>query len=109
MLRLLKTEHLHDQLAALAWLRKQEYVRPTQIAAAGNSFGGIETLLGAETGQYCAGVDVSGGADNRVSFASTRIQRGEDPSLNNLTNPEATSFHSAVRRSEGTSVFVAAR
>jgi carboxymethylenebutenolidase len=64
MVRLLKTEHLDDQLAALAWLRKQEYVRPMQIAAAGNSFGGIETLLGAERGQYCAGVDVSGGAES---------------------------------------------
>jgi carboxymethylenebutenolidase len=64
MVRLLETEHLNDQLAALAWLRKQEYVRPQQIAAAGNSFGGIETLLGTARGHYCAGVDVSGGAES---------------------------------------------
>src|SRR6185437_6741804 len=64
MIRLLETDHLSDQLAALDWLRKRDYVRPNQIAVAGNSFGGIETLSGAERGSYCAAVDFSGGAES---------------------------------------------
>jgi hypothetical protein len=48
MVRLLETDHLNDQLAALAWLRKQGFVQPGRIAVAGNSFGGIETVLGAD-------------------------------------------------------------
>ena len=64
MVRLLTTEQLQDQLAALAWLRQQPLVRPKQIAAVGNSFGGIESLLGAEQPGYCAVVDASGGAES---------------------------------------------
>jgi carboxymethylenebutenolidase len=62
--RLLSTEQLQDQMAALGWLKKQSFVRPTQIAVMGNSFGGIETVLGAERGGYCAAVDASGGAES---------------------------------------------
>jgi len=61
--RLLSTDHLSDQLAALAWLRAQPDIRPDAIAAMGNSFGGIETVLGAARAQYCAAVDASGGAE----------------------------------------------
>lgn len=50
MVRLLETDHLHDQLAALRWLRKQAFVDAYRIAVAGNSFGGIEAVLGAEQG-----------------------------------------------------------
>jgi carboxymethylenebutenolidase len=64
MVRLLETDHLDDQLAALAWLRKQNFVRPNRIAVAGNSFGGIETVLGVERGGYCAGIDSAGGAQS---------------------------------------------
>jgi dipeptidyl aminopeptidase/acylaminoacyl peptidase len=64
IVRLLKTDHLNDQLAALAWLRKQSLVRPDRIAVAGTSFGGIETVLGAEQAPYCAAVDSSGGAES---------------------------------------------
>jgi dipeptidyl aminopeptidase/acylaminoacyl peptidase len=64
MARLLSTEQLQDQLAALAWLQKQPFVRPTQIAVMGNSFGGIETVLGAEHPGYCAAVDASGAAES---------------------------------------------
>ena len=63
MTRLLETYHLDDQLAALVWLRKNSFVRPNRIAVAGNSFGGIETVLGAERGSYCAAVDSSGAAE----------------------------------------------
>lgn len=64
MVRLLSTEQLQDQMAALAWLKQQPFVRPKLIAAMGNSFGGIETLLGAEQASYCAAVDASGGAES---------------------------------------------
>jgi carboxymethylenebutenolidase len=64
MVRLLETDHLNDQLAALAWLRKQGFVQPDRIAVAGNSFGGIETVLGAEHGNYCAAIDSAGGAQS---------------------------------------------
>jgi carboxymethylenebutenolidase len=64
MVRLLETDHLDDQLGALAWLRKQSFVQPNRIAVAGNSFGGIETVLGVERGGYCAGIDSAGGAQS---------------------------------------------
>jgi carboxymethylenebutenolidase len=46
MVRLLTTDHLNDQFAALAWLRKQSFVQANRIAVAGTSFGGIEVVLG---------------------------------------------------------------
>jgi dienelactone hydrolase len=64
MVRLLSTDHLHDQAAAYEWLRAQPYVRPEAIAAMGNSFGGIETILGAARIGYCAGVDAAGGSES---------------------------------------------
>lgn len=64
MVRLLETDHLNDQLAALAWLRKQGFVQANRVAVAGNSFGGIETVLGAERGKYCAAIDSAGGAQS---------------------------------------------
>ena len=64
MARLLNTEQLQDQLAALAWLKTQPFARPTQIAVMGNSFGGIETVLGAEHPGYCAAVDAAGAAES---------------------------------------------
>ena len=51
-------------MAALAWLQKQDFVQRHRIATAGNSFGGIEAVLGAERGAYCAAVDGSGGAES---------------------------------------------
>lgn len=64
MVRLLETDHLNDQLAALTWLRAQKFVKPYQIAAAGNSFGGIQAVLGAEHASYCAAIDSAGGAQS---------------------------------------------
>src|SRR6266480_6352452 len=43
---------------------KQSFVQPNRIAVAGNSFGGIETVLGVERGGYCAGIDSAGGAQS---------------------------------------------
>ena len=64
MVRLLETDHLNDQLAALAWLRKQSFIQPHRVAVAGNSFGGIEVVLGAEHADYCAAIDSAGGAQS---------------------------------------------
>ena len=62
MVRLLETDHLNDQLAALAWLKKSDFVDPDRVAVSGNSFGGIQAVLGAERGSYCAAVDSAGAA-----------------------------------------------
>jgi len=62
MVRLLAGDHLNDQLAALAWLRAQSFVDPGRVAVAGNSFGGIEAVLGAERASYCAAIDSAGAA-----------------------------------------------
>jgi carboxymethylenebutenolidase len=64
MVRLLETDHLNDQLAALTWLRTQKFVEADRIAVAGNSFGGIEAVLGAEHASYCAAIDSAGGAQS---------------------------------------------
>jgi len=64
MVRLLETDHLNDQLSALAWLRKQRFVQADRVAVAGNSFGGIEAVLGAERGNYCAAVASAAGAQS---------------------------------------------
>jgi carboxymethylenebutenolidase len=62
MIRLLAGDHLDDQLAAYAWLKEQSFVLPNRIAVGGNSFGGIETVLGAERIAYCAAADGAGAA-----------------------------------------------
>jgi carboxymethylenebutenolidase len=64
MVQLLGTDHLNDQLSALTWLRTQPFVQANRIAVAGNSFGGIETVLGAEHGNYCAAVASAAGAQS---------------------------------------------
>lgn len=64
MVRLLETDHLNDQLAALTWLRMQSFVDPDRVAVAGTSFGGIEVVLGTEKASYCAGVDSAGAAQS---------------------------------------------
>jgi dienelactone hydrolase len=81
MVKLLETDHLDDQLAALAWLRAAPFVDPRRIAAAGNSFGGIETVLGVERASYCAGIDAAGGAQSwsgspELQAAMLRAVRG---------------------------------
>jgi dienelactone hydrolase len=62
MIHLLTTDHLNDQMAALNWLKKQNFVQKNRIAVAGQSFGGIETVLGAEKYAFCAAIDASGAA-----------------------------------------------
>jgi carboxymethylenebutenolidase len=72
MVRILETDHLNDQLAALAWLKKQGFVQPAHVAVGGNSFGGIQTVLGAEHGSYCAAVDSAGAAQTWSSSPEVR-------------------------------------
>ena len=57
-----ETDQLDDQLAGLAWLRTAKFVAPGRIAVAGHSFGGIQTVLGVERADYCAGIDMAGAA-----------------------------------------------
>lgn len=64
MVRLLDTQQLQDQMAALAWLKRQPFARGEPIAVMGNSFGGVETVLGADNARYCAAVDAAGGAES---------------------------------------------
>jgi dienelactone hydrolase len=45
--RLLETSQVDDQLAGLAYLRRQAFVDTARIVVAGCSFGGIQTLFGA--------------------------------------------------------------
>lgn len=57
--------HLQDQLAALAYLRSLPFVDPKRIAVMGCSFGGIQTLIAAESApDIRAAVDFAGGAES---------------------------------------------
>lgn len=57
-------DHLNDQMAALAWLRKQPFADTNRIATAGNSFGGIQVMLGMQKAEYCAGINAAGAAQS---------------------------------------------
>jgi len=74
MVRLLETEHLSDQLQAADWLQRQSFVDKHRIATAGNSFGGIEAVLGAERIGYCAAIDASGGAESWATAPRLRAR-----------------------------------
>ncbi|HVQ15077.1 MAG TPA: alpha/beta fold hydrolase [Vicinamibacterales bacterium] len=57
---LLETEQLDDQLAALGYVSRLPFVDPERVVVAGCSYGGIETLLGAESrAGYKAAVSIS--------------------------------------------------
>ena len=57
---LLETEQLDDQLAGLTFLKQQAFVDTTRLIVAGCSYGGIQTLLGAERNVgYRAAVPIS--------------------------------------------------
>jgi carboxymethylenebutenolidase len=86
MIRLLQTDHLNDQMAALAWLRKQPFIQQKRIAVAGNSFGGIEAVLGAEREPYCAAIDASGGAES-WKLAQPQLQQIMTRAVRNARAP----------------------
>ncbi len=64
LVELQRGDHLDDQMAALAWLKQQPFVDSSRIATAGNSFGGIQVMLGMEKAGYCAGVNAAGAAQS---------------------------------------------
>jgi len=64
VVRLLETEQLDDQLAGLDYVKHLPYVDASRIAVAGCSFGGIQTLLGAERGVYRAAISISPAAQS---------------------------------------------
>ena len=73
MVKLLETDHLNDQLAALSYLKSLAFVDRNRIAVAGNSFGGIQTVLMAERGEGIrAAVDFAGAA---LTWARNRFMR----------------------------------
>ena len=76
--RLLASEQLRDQLAGLDFVKQLPFVDSERIVVAGCSFGGIETLLGAETGAgYRAAISISPGAlswDRSEQLRSRLIQ-----------------------------------
>ena len=58
--QLLETEQLDDQLGGLAYLKQQPFVDRDRIAVAGCSYGGIQTLFGAERNVgYKAAISIS--------------------------------------------------
>lgn len=58
--RLLESEQLDDQLAALTYVQQLPFVDSERIVVAGCSYGGIEALLGAESGAgYKAAISIS--------------------------------------------------
>src|SRR5215467_6222142 len=60
VVQLLETEQLDDQLAGLAYTKQLAFVDTNRIAVAGCSYGGIETLLGAERNVgYKAAISIS--------------------------------------------------
>lgn len=62
---LLEGPQLDDQLAGLAYLKSLPFIDATRIAVAGCSYGGIQTLLGAERGAgYKAAVAISPAAQS---------------------------------------------
>jgi dienelactone hydrolase len=63
---LLQTDQLADQLASRAYLGSLPYVQAHRIGVMGDALGGVEAMLGAEQGGYCAGV-YAGGAAQRES------------------------------------------
>jgi len=64
IVRLHETEQLDDQLAGLEYVKQLDYVDKARIAVAGCSFGGIQTLLGAERGVYKAAIAISPAAQS---------------------------------------------
>jgi carboxymethylenebutenolidase len=64
LVRLLTTDHLDDQLAALAWLRSQSFVSGQRVALMGNSFGGIQSVLGAARAPVCGAVAASAASES---------------------------------------------
>ena len=65
IVHLLETEQLDDQLAGLDYVKHLDYVDTSRLVVAGCSFGGIQTLLGAERNVgYKAAIAISPAAQS---------------------------------------------
>ena len=83
VVKLMETQQLDDQLAGLAYVKQLSYVDTTRLVVAGCSYGGIQTLLGAERGAgYKAAIAISPAAlswegnkylQDRLKVASRKI------------------------------------
>jgi dienelactone hydrolase len=71
IVQVLRTNQLADHLAAYEWLKTQSFVDGERVATAGNSFGGIITVLAASQVRYCAAIDAAGGAETWSSALAT--------------------------------------
>lgn len=56
----------------MKWLNAQTYVDKNRIAADGNSFGGIQSVLGSPSKNYFAVVSASGGAESWSKSSALR-------------------------------------
>lgn len=75
MTHLLETEQLDDQIAGLTYLKTLPFVDAKRLGVAGCSFGGIQTLLGAERGLgYRAAMPISPAALNWDHNAALRAR-----------------------------------
>ncbi|MEO5894803.1 MAG: prolyl oligopeptidase family serine peptidase [Vicinamibacterales bacterium] len=83
IMQVLQADQLADHRAARAWLAEQPFVDPARIATAGNSFGGIVSVLASQQSQYCAVIDAAGGAESwsrPVAAAMTAaVRRSRSP------------------------------
>jgi dienelactone hydrolase len=70
--RLLETSQLDDQLAGLNVVKQLPYVDKTKLVVAGCSFGGIQTLLGAEA---------KAGYRAAIAISPAALNWGHNPSL----------------------------
>ena len=60
-------------------------VDTNRIATAGNWFGGIEAMLGAERARYCAAIDATGGAESWSTAPQLRVRMAR--AVRNSTKP----------------------
>ncbi len=86
LVQLMEGPQLDDQLAGLAYLKSLSYVDTNRLAVVGCSFGGIQTLLGAERNPgYKAAVAESPGAE---SWAGNKyLQARLIKAVDNITIP----------------------
>jgi len=81
MVQLMAGQQLDDQLAGLSWLKNRDFVDKSRIAVIGCSYGGIETLFGAEShAGYKVAVALCPGAESWTGnqFLRDRLVKAAD-------------------------------
>jgi dipeptidyl aminopeptidase/acylaminoacyl peptidase len=85
VVQLFGSTQLDDELAGLTYMKSLSYVDPNRIAVVGCSYGGIMSLLGAESGAgYKAAVALSPGAE---SWANPNLQKRLLQAVDNIKIP----------------------